>query len=88
MVEIACLTEKGRLPGDVMRGIDAALEGPESAISIVALDLGVARALREVSRDAVPDMPDRIIAATALCLGLPLVTRDGRIRASEIVTVW
>ena len=29
-----------------------------------------------VPRDVVPDMPDRIIAATALYLGLPLVTRD------------
>jgi predicted nucleic acid-binding protein len=33
-------------------------------------------------------MPDRIIAATALHLGLPLVTRDARIVASGINTVW
>lgn len=28
----------------------------------------------------VPDMPDRIVAATALKLGLPLLTRDRKIR--------
>jgi predicted nucleic acid-binding protein len=33
-------------------------------------------------------MPDRIIAATALSLGLPLVTRDGKIRASNVITIW
>jgi len=33
-------------------------------------------------------MPDRIIAATALHLGLPLVTRDQRIAAAGIKTVW
>jgi predicted nucleic acid-binding protein len=33
-------------------------------------------------------MPDRIIAATALNLGLPLVTRDRRLQAAGIQTIW
>jgi predicted nucleic acid-binding protein len=33
-------------------------------------------------------MPDRIIAATALALGLTLVTRDAAIRRLGIETVW
>jgi predicted nucleic acid-binding protein len=34
-------------------------------------------------------MPDRIIAATALQLGLPLITRDEAIRRSGVVpVVW
>jgi predicted nucleic acid-binding protein len=33
-------------------------------------------------------MPDRIIAATALTLGLPLVTRDGALRQLDIETIW
>jgi predicted nucleic acid-binding protein len=44
--------------------------------------------LRRVRREDVPDMPDRIIAATALALDLPLVTRDGKIRAAGIRTIW
>jgi len=32
-------------------------------------------------------MPDRIIAAIALHLGLSLVTRDRRIRTAEIETI-
>ena len=36
----------------------------------------------------VPEMPDWIIAATALALGLPLVTRDLRIRSTSVPTIW
>ncbi|PJB74400.1 MAG: PIN domain nuclease, partial [Armatimonadetes bacterium CG_4_9_14_3_um_filter_58_7] len=35
-----------------------------------------------------PDMPDRIIAATALHLGLSLVTRDSKIQGCGIPTIW
>ena len=52
------------------------------------LDLGVADSIRGIPRDLVPDMPDRIIAATALHLNLPLVTRDQRIRSAGIGTIW
>jgi predicted nucleic acid-binding protein len=41
-----------------------------------------------IPRDVVPDMPDRIIAATALTHDLPPVTADGKIRASRIPTIW
>jgi predicted nucleic acid-binding protein len=44
--------------------------------------------LRRISRDVVPDMPDRIIAATALHLELPLVTSDRRIQQTEVETIW
>jgi len=33
-------------------------------------------------------MPDRIIATTALHLGVPLISRDGRIRLSSVPTIW
>jgi PIN domain nuclease of toxin-antitoxin system len=39
-------------------------------------------------RNEVPDLPDRVIAATALALRLPLATRDREIRASGIETIW
>lgn len=35
-----------------------------------------------------PDMPDRIIAGTALHLKLPLITRDHKIQLSQIDTIW
>ena len=45
-------------------------------------------ALGQVHRDEVPDVPDRIIAATALALGVPLFSRDRKIRASQVQTIW
>ena len=33
-------------------------------------------------------MPDRIVAATAVYFAVPVISRDGRIRASNIRTVW
>jgi PIN domain nuclease of toxin-antitoxin system len=41
-----------------------------------------------VSLIELTDMPDRIIAATALHLGLALVTRDRKIRAADLDTIW
>ena len=48
----------------------------------------MAVAVRQIDRVAVPELPDRIIAATALHLGVPLLTRDERIRVSGVPTVW
>jgi len=33
-------------------------------------------------------MPDRIVAATAVHFGVPVISRDGRIRASSVQTIW
>jgi predicted nucleic acid-binding protein len=48
----------------------------------------VADALELVSRLEVPDLPDRIVAATAVALGAPLISRDWKIRASQVHTLW
>jgi predicted nucleic acid-binding protein len=54
----------------------------------VPVTVEVARATEHIPRSIVPDLPDRIIAATALVLGLPLVTADRQIRAAPIPTIW
>lgn len=38
--------------------------------------------------DIVPDMPDGLIAATALHLQAPLLTRDNQIRLASLQTIW
>lgn len=52
------------------------------------LPIGVVDALGRIPRLEVPDMPDRITAATALHLGLPPVSKDSRIQASSVNTIW
>ena len=65
------------------------LQDPETSLEAAPITLDVTAAFREIPRDALGDPWDRFITATAMALGLPLVTRDGRIRESGLVdTIW
>ena len=88
IVETIYLIERGRVPFEAIRRLEAGLKDPASGLLVAPVDEEVAQAVHKVSRDVVPDMPDRIIAATALHLGLPLVTRDQRIQSAGIKTIW
>ncbi|HVI09678.1 MAG TPA: PIN domain-containing protein [Candidatus Binatia bacterium] len=61
---------------------------------IAPVDAAVASAIGKIPRDIVPDMPDRIIAATASHFDAELVTRDrrlhsaGALRTVGLRTVW
>lgn len=89
VVEMRYLVEKGVITeADYVR-ILLALRDPATAFTVKGLDRDLADAVAQIPRSTVPDMPDRIIAATALGLGLPLVTRDHKIRAlTNITTIW
>ena len=88
MVELAYLVEKGKLPESNLTALDSLLDDVTSVLSLAPLDHGVAQALRRIPRGTVPEMPDRIIAATGLYLGLPVVTRDRHLRAAPIASIW
>ena len=88
LVEITYLIEKSRFDQKLIDIIERDLIDPLNSLKLATLNLPITRALKHIHRDQVPDMPDRIIAATALALDLPLVTRDSKIRASNITTVW
>jgi len=85
---MAYLIEKGRLPEQDLTDLLNELQNPLSNFELVPIDLAITQTLRQIKRDEVPDMPDRIIAATALYLNVPLVTRDGKIRATNLATIW
>lgn len=88
LVEIHYLIEKGRVPATVLDRITDALTDPAAALELASLTFDIAQAVARIPRATVPDMPDRIIAATALHLGVPLVSRDRKIQASSIQTIW
>lgn len=44
--------------------------------------------MRQVSRSEVPDMPDRMIAATAIYVDVPVISRDRHIRSANLKTIW
>jgi len=87
LVELTYLVEKGRLPA-VARWLIQALDDPGTPCLLAPLDRTVADALGSVNRSEVPDLPDRIVAATAAALGAPLISRDAKIRASRVRTIW
>ena len=89
LVEVTYLSEKGRISQKAFRQIMSLLTNPSDNYTIAPLNRGVAVALPKVGRNIVPDMPDRIIAATALHLKLLLLTRDRKIQsAPNVTTVW
>lgn len=87
-VETIYLVERGRLPLEALQRLEAGLRAAASGLLVQPVDEEVAQAVHRVPRNMVPDMPDRIIAATALHLGLPLITRDQRIQSAGINTIW
>src|SRR4051794_39834226 len=75
-VEMVYLIEKGRIAAESLTKLAAAISKLDSVFVEIPLDLTIARALSKVSVTQVPDMPDRILAATALHLSVPLISRD------------
>ncbi len=88
LVELQYLEEKGRIDaGTAAKARQFVGRAPR--VTQAALDLPVADAVARVARDAVPDMPDRIISATALAHGAPLITKDSRIVAwGGVRIIW
>jgi len=88
LVELAYLVEKGKLPESAWQSLLELLERPTSGFRAVPFTLDMARALRRIPYAAVPDMPDRMLGATALALNVPLVTSDPRLQAVLPATLW
>ena len=88
LVELTYLAEKGRLPSAAREALIEVLDDPAGPCTLVPLDRLVAEALQRIQRTEVPDLPDRIVAATALALQIPLISRDRKIRASQVQTIW
>jgi PIN domain nuclease of toxin-antitoxin system len=87
LVEVVYLVERGRILADAFERFVDQLGQENPAFTVVPLDSQIASTLRSIPRSVVPDMPDRI-AATALHLRLPLVTRDRRLQSAGIETIW
>lgn len=88
LVEITYLVEKGRLLRQQLQDLLATLHRSDSGFIVQPFDLAVAEKLVAIPRDRVPDMPNRMIAATALYLKLPLVTADKQIQGIDLPTIW
>ena len=88
LVEIVYLQEKRRISPGMKSHLDSTLKIGNSGLVLADLTAGVADALATIPRNIVPDMPDRIIVATAKHLGLPLISKDNKITSSGISIIW
>ncbi|HNC91218.1 MAG TPA: type II toxin-antitoxin system VapC family toxin [Anaerolineales bacterium] len=88
LVEIVYLMEKGRISPEMKSMLDEELKSGESGLVLADLNMDVVDQIANVLRDDIPDLPDRVIAATALALNLPLISRDRKIVLSGLDTIW
>ena len=87
LVEAIFLMQRRRIAGAQVSKLFELSEDAEASICVVPLNMAVAQAVSDFGPVAIPDMPDRIIAATARALDVPLITVDPIITESELVEV-
>ncbi len=87
LVEAIFLSQRKRVSEALLACVLELQEDPDASIAVVPLDMAVVRALSDFGPAAVPELADRVIAATARALGLPLLTVDPVIIASGLVDV-
>lgn len=87
-VEIIYLQGKGRIATHILQQIVNEVDNPESMFVSVTMEHLLALSVERVPYAEVPELPDRIIAATALHLNVPLISRDRAHAASSVETVW
>jgi len=88
LAEIVYLIEKGRISPDTFDRILSVLDDQESIMAEIPVDKTVVQAMKSIPWKDIPDLPDRIIAASALARQVLLISRDEKIQLSAIKTVW
>ncbi len=87
--EVAMLVKKGRLQLTMNVADWIAQSALLPSLHFVPVDNSLALRSVHLPDSLSPDPVDRIIVATAIKLDAPLVTKDKRIRASDVVaTIW
>ncbi|UKO96981.1 type II toxin-antitoxin system VapC family toxin [Nostoc sp. UHCC 0870] len=88
LAEIVYLSEKGRISPLTLERLLASVDSNNAVLAEVPFERDIAQALRLINRAQIPDLPDRIIAATALYLQVPVISRDSKIQLSKVNTIW
>ena len=87
LLELAALATKSRIHLDI--SLESFLQEVEFRFVVLPMSARVCARATELPETYPKDPADRIIGATALVEGLPLLTADRQIRRSKVVqTVW
>ncbi|MCY4578742.1 MAG: type II toxin-antitoxin system VapC family toxin [Chloroflexi bacterium] len=88
LAEIVYLEEANRIPEDSLAYLLESVDIADPILAEVPFDRQIAQAMPLVERAQIPDLPDRIISATAIHFDVPLITSDRKIRSSNVETLW
>src|SRR5262245_59146902 len=89
LVEVTYLVEKGKVSAADRAEVLKVLLDPGEPVEVLPVSQEVALELEHVPRAVVPNMQDRILAATAQVHKVPLVTQDSQLRSlASIRTIW
>lgn len=89
-IEMTYLVEKGKIPQSVPDQFHATVKDTnKDSYRISEISYELTRIFRDVPASLIPELPDRVIAATAFHLNLPLITKDKRIHEWKgITSIW
>ena len=88
MIVAVILIEKKRLPDDLLERLLIEMDTPGTIFTMIPIERPIIMTMKDIRRHEIPDMPDRVIAATACHLNVPLISRDRKIRCSFVSTIW
>ena len=88
LAEIVYLIEKQRIAPETLKRLIATMANPDGVLVEVPLDSHIVELMFKIPRSDVPDLPDRVVAATGLRFAVPVITRDERIHAANLNTIW
>ncbi len=87
LVEAIFLLQRQRIPDAIVTQLLALSEQKDANFYVAPLTMAIIKAVAEFGPAAIPDLPDRIIAATARVFDIPLITTDHVIAESELVRI-
>lgn len=88
LAEMVYLIEKERIDATALSRLVTELDASDAVLVEIPINRHIVQAMMRVARTDVPDLPDRIIAATALYMDVPLISRDRKIQGSNLRTIW
>jgi PIN domain nuclease of toxin-antitoxin system len=88
LAEIVYLSERGRIPAGTLALLLNVVDTNDAVLVETPFDRRITQTMATIDRTQVPDLPDRIIAATAVHLDVPLISRDHKIQLSAVNTIW
>ncbi len=89
LLEMDYLIQKKRISPKLPELILQEAKPAHSSLQIVDIGLSLYPSFLEVPSSAIPELPDRILAATALSLKCPLITKDSALsRWKKLEVVW